>query len=830
MKLSYFKNAYSEKPEGELTLKQYIENIRDGFWLKLIKEVRANKDTIRYKALKSKLPAVTVSGNFRSRDKQVATDKRLIEHSGLICIDVDKKDNPKLRTKDLVDAECLAQFVSVSGDGIKIIYRCTPTNNAAEHRRIYDAVAKRLKAKQINLKIDPIVKSIANLQYVTYDPELYFNGKTKLVIKPLPAPKRKRVKPAEDIQEKLDQIDEYVKSLDGRDVTKSYENWLLIAFGLSYSLGEAGRAAFHKLSQAYKDYSEAECDEKYDSCLDSDMEAIDNPVTIATVFQIINDSLPKVTLKNLNKKYNKGHAVGVGEDEESEHVDLAGMVRYKLFLFKKRLNKETNHVEDLVPAAINLNEFEALLKRLGFFRFEKEFVQIIGNIVEEVDSDDILRIVTAYIEKDGDYEFTYRGLEFKFSWEELVHLWRVIRAHGTTYNQVTSALDHWKPNLIEDTATESFIPYRNGVVKVTKQKIELVPYESIEKQIWKERILPRNFKQVKEVGMFETFFQNVCGRGTNAKQRVASPSYYKSLWYFGYMLQGTKRQSTARAWLIYDIKVGNSGRSGKTILGQAVGKIRNMVVLDGKRVNFQERFAFQTVKAWTDVVFIDDPSKYMSINPLFNIITGQLDADVKNLSPIQKSIKLMIASNWILENEGSSEAGRQFVTQVDDFYIRYSKENDNTITPIVDLHGKEFFTDWDEKDWNQFDTFCMNALKHHLTAKAPDNTIINDAKVMRFIQVHEEEMYAELVMALQKHTRVVKEGFAVPQYILCDAVKQYNADIKGIKAGRIAREFLNAIGVEAVKVTTVALSTGTKMAYQWATPAKHLSVPLSPLK
>jgi hypothetical protein len=823
-KISYFKNAFTETPTSELTIQTYMENVISGYWMKQIKEVRANKDSSKYKTLKSKLPGVTISGHFRSRNKNIPTEQRLISHSGFICIDVDRKDNLKSDFSKVVDEECFAQFLSVSGDGIKIIYRCEKTDSANVHRRIYDAVAERLQKKKVSLKIDPVVKSIANLQYITADPKAYYNPKTNLVIKALPPIQRVSKKPKENVQDLVEQLNEYIEALGTKDITKSYENWLLIAFGLSYSLGEEGRDIFHRLSANYDGYSQAECDEKYDACLDRDYEHIPNPVTVATVFQLINDAIPKVKLKQLNKKYNASHSIGIGEDGQ-ENGDLAGMVKYKLFLFKKRIDKHSNSVEDLIPYSINLNEFEALLKRLGFFRYQNDYVHINNNIVEEVDGDDVLRIVTRHIEDEGDYNFTYRGIEYHFSWEELVHLWRGIRANGTTYNQVSTSLNRWEPNLIQDTADTSFIPYRNGVVKVTNNKIELLPYDKIDKQIWKERILDRDFVYTKDKGMFEKFFVNVCGRGKNDKAKLASEQYFRNLWFFGYMLQGTKRYSTARAWVLYDLRVGNNGRSGKSIIGQAVGKVRNVVTLDGKRIDFQNRFAFQTVKPWTDVVFIDDPSKYMSLNPLFNMITGQLDADVKNSDPIVKSVKFMIASNWILENEGTSEAGRQFVTQLDDFYVRYAKEN-NTITPIVDLHGKEFFTDWDEKDWIQFDSFCVRALQHHLKEKPPEGVVINDAKVMRFIQVHEEEMYAELCSTLKKHHRVLKDGtVAVPQFIMVEVVKQFNAEVKGQRAGRIIRDFLNAIGCAEVGITSIqAPSGGGKMAYKWNGKLENLTL------
>lgn len=823
--LSLFQKPRDKKCIATITtLEEFITDVKSGRWAKMVAKLRQLKGH-HYKKAKENFPGITISGNFKSRAKSESLTERLLAHSGYICLDIDAKDNPKLRIHDLIDNECLAQFVSAGGKGIKIIYRCSPTTEAAVHRRIYDAAVERLRAQGIKLKVDPIVKSIASIQFVTHDPEAYYLPKTKLVIKPLPPIVRKKIAPTTEVSEHIKQLEQYIEALGKKDITTDYNNWLTIAFGLSFSLGENGRSCFHKLSQHYKGYSVEECDEKYDSCLEQDPAHIEQPVTIASVFQLLTANIPKNKLRPLAKKYNKTHAVGVGEDAGTEQSDLAGMVRYKLFLFKKVWDKKTNTLAELYPHGLNLNAFEKLLREVGFYRYGKMYIRIVNNIVEEVDIDDILRIVTRIIEADGDYEFSYKETIYRFSWEEIVHLWRTIRAYGTTANQIGAALEHWTPNLLNDTATISYVPYRNGVVRVTKEEIKLLPYEQLDKQIWKERILPRNFSYTAKVGMFEEFFENVCGRGDSSKQRRASEYFKRALWYFGYMLQGSKRQSTARAWLLYDIRTGNNGRSGKTIIGQAVGKIRSMVTIDGKQVDFRNRFAFQTVQPWTDVVFIDDPSKYMSIVPLFNMISGDLYADRKALNPIVKPVKFMIASNWILEAEGKSESGRQFVTQLDDFYARYSTEHKNTLTPIVDLHGKEFFTDWDENDWHKFDSFAMRALKYHLSGDAPQNTIIGNALLIRFVQVYGEELFFHLASTFIENVKLSKhKTLLVPQQLIVNVVKESDAFKGGSGlAGKTVKEFFTAIGVKEVKMTSMMVGSLSRAAYEIAEQWKQIS-------
>ena len=77
-----------------------------------------NEGKEAYKKAKMKLPLYTVSGLFDG-----SNDASIIKHSGLICIDIDKKDNPELEDfddmKELISAvPCVAYCgLSVSAQG-----------------------------------------------------------------------------------------------------------------------------------------------------------------------------------------------------------------------------------------------------------------------------------------------------------------------------------------------------------------------------------------------------------------------------------------------------------------------------------------------------------------------------------------------------------------------------------------------------------------------------------------------------------------------------------------------------------------------------------------
>ena len=82
---------------------------------------------------------------------------------------------------------------------------------------------------------------------------------------------------------KLDDVELLTQIVEARrlDITGDYHRWLNIGFALVEGLGEYGRDFFHRLSQFYPSYSEAEADKQYDKC----MRAHGTGIRLATLFQ-----------------------------------------------------------------------------------------------------------------------------------------------------------------------------------------------------------------------------------------------------------------------------------------------------------------------------------------------------------------------------------------------------------------------------------------------------------------------------------------------------------------------------------------------------------------
>lgn len=100
-----------------------------------VREIKRTKGERAYKEAKQNLPTYAVSGLFTG-----ATAGTLKQHSGLICIDIDKKDNPDLtnfdRIKELIREIPYVAYCghSVGGDGY---FAIIPISNPGMPQRAF---------------------------------------------------------------------------------------------------------------------------------------------------------------------------------------------------------------------------------------------------------------------------------------------------------------------------------------------------------------------------------------------------------------------------------------------------------------------------------------------------------------------------------------------------------------------------------------------------------------------------------------------------------------------------------------------------------------------
>jgi len=153
-------------------ISKMLDDIRRGKWSGQVKRLRAKgREAVGYDDDKKKLPAFMLSGTTNGGHK--AAD--VIEHSGLLQIDVDKVGAVQvanLRDRIGEDKHILAAWISPSGDGVKAIMRIPAIT--AGHKAAFAAAVDYMRETHAK-EIDEKCSDVGRLCFVSHDPALVVN-------------------------------------------------------------------------------------------------------------------------------------------------------------------------------------------------------------------------------------------------------------------------------------------------------------------------------------------------------------------------------------------------------------------------------------------------------------------------------------------------------------------------------------------------------------------------------------------------------------------------------------------------------------------------------
>lgn len=298
-----------------------------------------------------------------------------------------------------------------------------------------------------------------------------------------------------------------------------------------------------------------------------------------------------------------------------------------------------------------------------------------------------------------------------------------------------NSLDYIKLDFLRDPHDKSYIWFRNGFVEITGDSANLYPYSRLQemgKYIWERQIIDWNFAFTEKPSAFNDFLINTSSYGNLGKDEIAAEiekgekhlengkwlcrmSDYKSkIAAFGYMLHGYKDPVRCPVVICTDAvipeKTHSEGGTGKSVYAsQALSFVRFSSQMDGQGIDLTDRFAFQQVNLDTQIICFDDANYKFNFNALFQRTTGDFTVEGKGQQkftiPFENAPKMIITTNHVMRGEGYSFERRQHILQFSDFY-RHKR--------LVDVHGKPFFTGWNDEEWNSFYSFAINCIQVYL--------------------------------------------------------------------------------------------------------------------
>jgi hypothetical protein len=354
---------------------------------------------------------------------------------------------------------------------------------------------------------------------------------------------------------------------------------------------------------------------------------------------------------------------------------------------------------------INMREYINFIIEEGFCKYyiDKDyiFVRTQGNIVREYSQSQIKDHILSYVNNLEDDEFNTRH-----------------NLHETLYNNVgryfneglVECIPSIEINFNRDEKDRAYIYYNNGLVCLnSKTNPGLSDYKNLQAPIWEHIINKRSIDLIKvkyKKPEYEQFLWNVVGGNEERFLSLCSS--------IGYMLHGYKEESNAKAVVLCDQKIQDdnepNGRTGKSLIGKALDKIKNVERVDGKNYEFKSTFTFQMVKLGTQIIDFNDVKANFDFERLFSVITDGMTIEYKNRSPFvipfPESSKIMISTNYTIKGIGSSYKDRMFEIEFSDHYTPDHKPKDE--------FGHDFFTGWDAEEWNRFDNFMLECLQLYL--------------------------------------------------------------------------------------------------------------------
>jgi hypothetical protein len=413
-----------------------------------------------------------------------------------------------------------------------------------------------------------------------------------------------------------------------------------------------------------------------------------------------------------------------------------GLDKMKARIIKPVFLKDSSFAYDLWEWKINQNskKFEVSslyykglvdhITSIGYFKRQiandtHVYIKLENNIIHEVTPEQINDELRTYISGLGQtISFENNGSSYSIPRNTLENIY--LKQHHNMINKVwlTNLQKHETP-ILKDTELNAFFVFENGFVTVSKDGVTLNPHSELKEFcIWKDQMIRRNFQYIENrhgnEGKFEKFIHNVCNHEHEPERLNAMKSG------IGYLLHNHHTPSKGQAVILYDEALTSkdmpSGGTGKGLIVSGIKNIRQTAKIDGKNYKSDDKFKWSNISPSTQLVWIDETNKNFNFDDLFSCLTDgwQIERKHQNKFDIapEDSPKVVICSNTILNNHGSSNKRRQFIIELSDYY---SKQIINgTETPIQKDLGILFSSEWDCEEWNKFYSFMMDCTQYYL--------------------------------------------------------------------------------------------------------------------
>lgn len=729
--ISLFDSALITVNPQFITIKDLLFNIQSGTYLEQVNNAREllKLDRSKYDEYKKKfVPGFTLSTKCihrKSDSKTNQAEKKLIYHTGILQIDIDKIGKKNLsETKQIIqgDKHTLFCFTSIGGEGLKIGVMI----DGDTHKESF-LQAEQYYKQTYNLEIDKATKDIFRLCFVSYDTELFINPNAEIY-----SLQEQKSTTTIQVSAKLQKPNSNGNGVTTNNRKNKYadqgiENAKKILNDSSVGNRHNARCKAGFLLGGYiaggffsKEYALNEIQpivlQNTDLQIDKAMKTIRDGIEEGMSEPITFEHLEK------NRENYLGQKNGFSEIPKKDFSEVQSINKETGELIINQIPHcfwfEIKNKNDDIVLKIEQTKLYDYLKQIGIRKLildegglKRVLVQVKDNVVSEIDIAGIQNLVNLYIESLPD---SISSNKTKKDLHELLMNRKLAFINDYSLN---SYIPFESIKFLQDSKDKGFFFFSNGFVEVSKSKIERKPYKELGGFIWKSQIIKHDFKAISETEPhtianfdFVKFTQNICS--IRDPKQVDTERHKSLISTIGYLLHNYKTTANKFAVVLTEANVDDEpqGRTGKGLLLQSIGKLRKVTIIDGKNFSFDSQFAFQNVELDTQILFFDDVQKHFNFLRLFSAITEGLSFERKHKDRInlnaEQSPKIVISTNYTIQGNSESDKGRKFEMELLCYYNANFK-------PSTEF-GAEFFTSWNEEQWNTFYNFMLGCLQIYL--------------------------------------------------------------------------------------------------------------------
>jgi hypothetical protein len=315
------------------------------------------------------------------------------------------------------------------------------------------------------------------------------------------------------------------------------------------------------------------------------------------------------------------------------------------------------------------------------------------------------------------------------------------------YNDNLPLVKPLQGEFLHDTQDEVYFNFNNGIVKITKSDITLLPSSKLGKKYRYDTDIVSNLPDMKDFNgivdvnynnkslpksRFETFCELATSKRissssiSNVKPEISvnyeySEHDFKTLKSaIGYLLSDYKEGGASKMVLFQDRYLDNvsrQGGNGKTLVVNAIMKLRKGVKISANRINLkQDKFVFQEVNLGDKIIFFDEITSPYFIGNLFN--------EINNFLPVQKKYqtqfrlegqdlpKMIGCSNYMIwKPQEVSHSRRIYCVEFGDFF---KSVNEFGLRVEDYFNGKFIFEDLSPEEWNSTLKFLFECVQDYL--------------------------------------------------------------------------------------------------------------------